>query len=59
MYEQRNTGGTHGDFIKLIHKETMLVNDPLLSKEAVAQYTENKSSKQDNSRKKISTLSTN
>ena len=33
---------TLGDFIKLIHEETMLVNDPLFSKEAVDQYTDKK-----------------
>ena len=51
--------GTLGDFIKLIHEETMLVNDPLFSKEAVDQYADNKSSKQDNSKKRISTFATN
>ena len=55
--EQRE--GTLGDFIKLIHKETMLVNDPLFSKEAVDQYTDKKSSKQDNSMNRISTFATN
>ena len=51
--------GTLGDFIKLIHQKTMLVNDPLFSKEAVDQYTDKKSSKQDNSKKTISTFATN
>ena len=51
--------GTLGDFIKLIHEETMLVNDPMFSKEAVDQYTDKKSSKQDNSKKRISTFATN
>ena len=36
---------TLGDFIKLIHKEVMLVNDPLFSKEAADQYTDKKLSK--------------
>ena len=37
---------TLGDFIhKLIHEKTMLVNDPLFSKEAVDQCTYKKSSK--------------
>ena len=51
--------GTLGDFIKLIHVETMLVNDPLFFKAAVDQYTDKKLSKQDNSRKRISTFVTN
>ena len=51
--------GTLGDFIKLIHEETMLVDDPLFSKEAVDQYTDKKSSKQDNSKERISTFATN
>ena len=50
--------GTLGNFIKLIHEETMLVNDPLSSKEAVHQYTDKKSSKQDNSKKRINTFAT-
>ena len=36
----------------------MPFNDPLLSKEAVDQYTNRKLSKQDNSKKKISTCAT-
>ena len=32
--------GTLGDFIKLIHEETVLVNDTLFCKEAVDQYTD-------------------
>ena len=51
--------GTLGDFIKLIHEETMLVNDSSFSKEAVDQYTDKKSSKQDNSKKRISNFATN
>ena len=51
--------GTLGSFIKLIHQETMLVNDLVFSKEAVDQYTDNKLSKQDNSKKRISTFATN
>ena len=35
--------GSLGDFIELIHEETMLVNDPLFSKEAADQYTDKKS----------------
>ena len=50
--------GTLGDFIKLIHEEKMLVNDPLFSKEAVDQYTDKKSSKQGNSKKRINTFAT-
>ena len=34
--------GILGDFIRLIHEETMLVNDSLFSKEAVDQYTDKK-----------------
>ena len=49
---------TLGDFIQLIHKETVLVNDPLFSREAVDQYTDKKSSKQDNSKKRINTFAT-
>ena len=37
--------GTLGDFIQLIHEETMLVNRPLFSKGTVDQYTDKKSSK--------------
>ena len=44
---------------KLIHEETILVNDPLFSKEAVDQYTDKKLSNQDNSKKRISTYATN
>ena len=50
--------GTLGDFIKLIHEEKMLVNDPLFSKEAVDQYTDKKSNKQGNSKKRINTFAT-
>ena len=50
--------GTLGGFIQLIHKETMLVNDPLFSKEDVDQYTDKKSSKQINSKKRINTFAT-
>ena len=50
--------GTLGNFIILIREETMLVNDPLFSKEAVDQYTDTKSSKQDNSKKGINTFTT-
>ena len=53
--QRRNSG----DFIKLIHEETMLVHDPLFSKESVDQYTDKKSSKQDNSKKRISGFATN
>ena len=51
--------GTLGDFIKLIHEEIMLVNDPLFCKEAVDQYNDKESSKQNNSKKKINTFATN
>ena len=51
--------GTLGDFIKLVHEETMLMNDPLFSKEAVDQYTDKKSSQHDNSKKRLSTFSGN
>ena len=50
--------GALGDFIKLIHEETMLVNDPLFSKEAVDPYTDKKVSKQDHSKKRINTFAT-
>ena len=49
--------GTLCDFIKLIHEKTMLVNDILFSKETVDQYTDKKSNKQDNSKKRINTFS--
>ena len=49
---------TLGDFIQLIHKETVLVNDPLFSRQAVDQYTDKKSSKQDNSKKRINAFAT-
>ena len=32
--------GTLGDFIQLIHEETVSVNDTLFCKEAVDQYTD-------------------
>ena len=51
--------GILGNFTKLIHKETMLVNDPLFSKDLVDQYTDKKSSKQDNSKKRISNFARN
>ena len=51
--------GTLGDFIKLTPEETMLANDPLFSKGAVDQYTDKKSSKQDNYKKIISIFATN
>ena len=51
--------GTLDDFNKLIHEQTMLMNDALFSKEAGHQYTNKKSSKQDNSNKRISTFATN
>ena len=63
--QRRNSG----DFIKLIHEETMLVNDPLFSKDQytdlkisiqyIDQYTDKKLSNQDNSKKRISTFATN
>ena len=51
--------GILSNFTKLIHEETMLVNDPLFSKDLVDQYTDKKSSKQDNSKKRISTFARN
>ena len=59
MEEERSPEMTIGDFVKLIHEQAMLMNDPLFSKEAVDQYTYKKSSKQDNSKKTISTFATN
>ena len=56
---KKHRQGTLGDFIKLIHEETILVNDPLFSKEAVAQYTDNESSEQDNYKKRTSTFAAN
>ena len=46
------------DFIDLISEETMLVNDPLFSKEAIEQYNEKRSSRQENSTKRINTFAT-
>ena len=39
---KKHREGTLGDLIKLIHEETMLVNDPFFSKEAFDQYTDKK-----------------
>ena len=50
---------TLGDLIKLINEEAMLVNDPFFSKGAFDQYTDKKSSTQNNSKKRISTFATN
>ena len=41
------------DFIKFINEETMLVNDPLFSKEAIEQYNGKRSSRQENTKKRI------
>ena len=50
--EQREA--TLCDIINFINDETMLVNDPLFSKEAIEQYNEKRSSRQENTKKRIS-----
>ena len=50
--EQREA--TLCDFIAFISEETMLVNDPLFSEEAIEQFNEKRSSKQGNTKKRIS-----
>ena len=50
--EQREA--TLDDFIDFISEETMLVNNPLFSKEAIEQYNEKRSSRQENTKKRIS-----
>ena len=44
------------DFIDLISKETMLISDPLFSKEDIEQYHEKRSSRQENTKKRINTI---
>ena len=44
------------DFIGLISKETMLISDPLFSKEDIEQYHEKRSSRQENTKKRINTI---
>ena len=46
------------DFIVFISEEAMLVNVPLFSKEAIEQYDEERSSRQANTEKRISTFIT-
>ena len=46
------------DFIDFISKETMLVNDPLFSKKTMEQYNEERSNRQENKKKRISTFLT-
>ena len=46
------------DFIDFISEETMLVNNPLFSKEAIEPYTEKRSNRQENTKKTISTFIT-
>ena len=46
------------DFVDFIREGTMLVNDPLFSKEAIEQYNEKRSSRQENTKKRISTFVT-
>ena len=46
------------DFIKFINEETVFVNDPLFSKEAIEQYNEKRSSRQENTKKRIGTFFT-
>ena len=46
------------DFTDFVNKETMLVNDPLFSKEAMEQYNEKISNRQENAKKRISTFVT-
>ena len=50
--EQREA--TLCDFIAFISEETMLVNDPLFSEEAIEQFNEKRSSKIGNTKKRIS-----
>ena len=54
--EQREA--TLCDFIDFISEETMLVNNPLFSKEAIEPYTEKRSNRQENTKKTISTFIT-
>ena len=54
--EQREA--TLCDFIDFISEETMLVNNPLFSKEAIEPYNEKRSNRQENAKKKISTFIT-
>ena len=44
------------DFIDLISKETMLISDPLFSKEDIEQYHEKRSSRQENTKKRINNI---
>ena len=44
------------DFIELISKETMLISDPLFSKEDIEQYHEKRSSRQENTKKRINNI---
>ena len=46
------------NFIGFISEETMLVNDPLFSKEAIEQYNGSRSSRQENTKKMISNFVT-
>ena len=52
--EQREA--TLCDIINFINDETMLVNDPLFSKEAIEQYNEKRSSRQENTKKGLASL---
>ena len=52
-------GSNAVDFIDFISEETILVNSPLFSKEAIEQYNEKRSSRQENTKKRISTFVTN
>ena len=45
-------------FIKFIHNETMVVNDPLFSKETIEQFSETRNIIQGGVRKRISNFST-
>ena len=46
------------DLIEFISEETMLVNDSLFSKEAIEQYNEKRSIRQENTKKRMSTFVT-
>ena len=46
------------DFTEFISEETMFVNDPLFSKEAIEQYNEKRRSGKDNTKKRISNFVT-
>ena len=46
------------DFIEFISEETMFVNDPLFSKEVIEQCNEKRSSRQENTKKRINTFVT-